>query len=115
MVMPVLQKQSVDALAALTRMSGKRTRKYVLRPPGRVEEISSALLCYCARCVFLNPLDVAAPIWRWERLDQNLSACATHGEDFRTLSSGRILARRNFNQLLQLVSQQERKLRNEIL
>ena len=64
----------------------------------------------------LNPLDVAAPIWRWEWLDQNLSACPTHGDDeFRTLPNGRVLACRNFDQLLKLVSRHEQKLRNESL
>ena len=71
--------------------------------------------CWCARCVFLNPLDVTAPIWRWDWLDRNLSACPIHGDAFRALSSGRVLARGNFDQLLLLVSRQEQKLHNEIL
>lgn len=111
LVMPALKKRSVDALAMLTRMSSKRIAEIRAAPnwTGRRNRF-----CYCARCVFLNPLDVTAPIWRWEWLDPNLSACPTHGEAFRTLSSGRILACRNFDQLLQLVSKHERKLRNEI-
>ena len=112
LVMPALQKRSVDALAVLTRMSRKRIMDIGAAP---TETGRRNLFCYCARCVFLHPLDVTAPIWRREWLDPNLSACPTHGEDFRTLSSSRIRACRNFDQLLQLVSKHERKLRNETL
>lgn len=112
LVMPALQKHAIDELAALTRMSRKQT-KDIRAAPGWTGKRKH--FCYCARCVFLNPLDVTAPIWRWEWLDPNLSACPTHGDAFRTLSSSRVLACRNFDQLLQLVSRQEQKLRNEIL
>lgn len=112
LVMPTLQKRSADALAVLTRMSRKQIQAIRAAPAWSGQRKH---FCYCARCVFLNPLDVTAPIWRREWLEQNLSACPTHGDEYRTITSGRLLACRNLDQLLQLVSRQERNLRNEIL
>jgi len=109
LLMPALQKSSLDALAALTRL-GRTRIKGIDAPPAWTGERHH--FCYCARCVFLNPLDVASPIWRTEWLDQDLFACRTHGDEFRTLRSGSVLACKNMDQLLALVSRQERDLRN---
>ncbi|MDM0118076.1 hypothetical protein QTI66_39065 [Variovorax sp. J22R133] len=59
----------------------------------------------------MNPLDVAAPIWRREWLDQNLTACTVHGDKFQRLSAGRVLACTNLDKLLALVSRNEREIR----
>ncbi len=45
-------------------------------------------------------------------LDPSLSACPRHGDEFRTLHSGSVFACKNMDQLLALVSRQERNLRN---
>ena len=112
LVMSALRKRSVDVFAALTRMSPQRITD--MHVPSAWEG-KRKHFCYCARCMFLNPMDVTVPIWRWEWLDRNLSGCATHGDAFQTLSCGRVLACRNFGQLFQIVCRQERELRNEIL
>lgn len=109
LLMPKLQQNMVPPLAALTRISRQGINDIRVPPPW---EGSRSNFCYCARCVFLNPLDVAAPIWRREWLDQHLSACPIHGDEFQTLPAGRVLACKNLDKLLTLVSRQERQLRN---
>lgn len=109
LLMLALKKPSVDALAALTRISKARIRG-IAAPSTRTS--ARRHFYYCARCVFLNPLDVASPIWRVEWFDPSLSACPRHGDEFRTLHSGSVFACKNMDQLLALVSRQERDLRN---
>ena len=72
LTMSPLRSQSVDVLGALTRISRERIMAIHVPLPLTSKRTH---FCYCARCVFLNPLDVAGPIWRWECLDPNLSAC----------------------------------------
>ena len=106
--MSPLRSQSVDVLGALTRIS--RERIIAIHVPLPMTS-KRTRFCYCARCVFLNPLDVTEPIWRWEWLDPNLSACPQHSEEFTTVPSSQVLACGNLAQLLQLVSRHERDLR----
>jgi hypothetical protein len=108
---PAIKQQSIDVLAALTRMNPQQITD--IHIPSAWEGKGNYFY-HCARCAFVNPLDVTAPIWRWEWLDQNLSACPTHSDEFQALQSRRVLACRNFNELLQLVIRHERELRNEI-
>ncbi|MDM0066781.1 hypothetical protein [Variovorax sp. J31P207] len=110
--MPKLQQHTVDRLAALTRISRDRIKDIRVPPPW---EGPRKHFCYYARCVFVNPLDVAAPIWRREWLEQNLSVCPIHGNEFQTLQAGRGLACKNLDKLLALVSCQERQLRDGTL
>lgn len=109
LLMPALRERSVDAVAALTRISKARI-KGIDVPPAWTG--AQHYFCYCPRCVFLNPLDVTAPIWKAEWLDPNLAACPTHTDEFRRLRSSSVLACKNFDQLLALVSRQERVWRN---
>ena len=108
LTMPALRSQSIDVLGALTRISRERIMAIHVPLPLTSKRTH---FCYCARCVFLNPLDVTEPIWRWEWLDPNLSACPQHSEEFATVPSSRVLACGNLAQLLQLVSRHERDLR----
>ena len=108
LLMPKLKPQMVDHLAALTRISAQD-----------ICEIQAPLywegrrthFCYCARCVFLNPLDVTAPIWRREWLDQSQPGCSVHGDEFQTLPAGRVLACTNLDKLLAMVSRKEQDTR----
>lgn len=109
LLMPELPQHTVDRLAALTRISRDRVKDIRVPPPW---EGPRKHFRYCARCVFVNPLDVAAPIWRREWLEQNLSACPFHGNEFQTLRAGGVLACKNLDKLLALVSRQERELRD---
>lgn len=108
LTMPALEDQAADVLAALTRISREQIMLIHAPLPSTSKRTR---FCYCARCVFLNPLDVAAPIWRWEWLDETLSACPVHDAEFTTLPSGRVLACGNLTHLMQLVSRNERYLR----
>jgi len=107
-----LKPQVVGRLAALTRISAERILDIPVAPHW---EGPRSHYCYCARCVFLNPLDVAAPIWRREWLDQNMSACPTHGDEFQTLRASRVLACKNLDMLLVLASRHEHDLRYGVI
>jgi hypothetical protein len=105
LLLPPLPAHTIERLAALTRISVQQI-KHIPVPP--IWEGPRKHFCYCSRCVFLNPLDVAAPICRREWLDRNLSACPTHGDEFKTLRSSRVVSCENLDKLLALVSRQER-------
>ncbi|WP_213956922.1 hypothetical protein [Variovorax sp. dw_954] len=64
--MPKLKQQMVGRLAALTSISTQGINE--IQVPLHWEGPRTHF-CYCARCVFVNPLDVTAPIWRREWLD----------------------------------------------
>jgi len=104
LLMSKLQHQMVDRLAALTRISTQRINAI---PIPLYWEGPRTHFCYCARCVFLNPLDVTAPIWRGEWLDQSQPGCSVHGDEFQTLPASRVLACTNLDKLLAVVSRQE--------
>lgn len=112
LLMPELRHHTAERLAALTWISRDRIKDIRIAPPWVGPRTQ---FCYCARCVFLDPLDVAAPIWRREWLEQSLSACSIHRCEFQTLRAGRVLACRNLNKLLALVSRRERQLRDGTL
>jgi TniQ len=112
LLMPKLQHQMVGRLAALTRISTQAIND--IRVPLHWDG-PRAHFCYCARCVFLNPLDVTAPIWRREWLDQSQPGCSVHGDEFRTLPASRVLACTNLDELLAVVSRQERDIRYGVM
>lgn len=112
LTMPALGEPSASVLAAITRISREQIMA-IHAPPQSSHKRSH--FCYCARCVFLNPVDVAAPIWRWEWLDETLSTCPLHKDEFTTLPCCRVRACGNLMQLLQLVSRNERDLHHENL
>jgi hypothetical protein len=53
LTMPAIQNHSVDVLAAITRI--ERERIMEIHVP-QISTIKRNDFCYCARCVFLNPL-----------------------------------------------------------
>jgi hypothetical protein len=112
LLLPGLPTHTIARLAALTRISVQQISSIPVPPPCKGPRKH---FCYCARCVFLNPLDVAAPIWRREWLDRNLSACPTHGDEFKTLRAARVVACENLDKLLALVSRHERSQRSGAL
>lgn len=70
-------------------------------------------LRYCPRCVFVNDLDVTAPIWRRDWLDQEMTHCPADHSPFRTVPAIAALACRNLDQLITLVGRHERQLRED--
>jgi hypothetical protein len=95
LLLPRLPARTIERLAALTRISVQQIKNIPVPPPWKRPRKH---FCYCARCVFLNPLDVAAPIWRREWLDQ-------------TLRPSRVVSCENLDNLLALVSRHERSQR----
>lgn len=112
LMMQALPKRSVNVLAALTRLHDKQLQHLAI-PALHTE--SKPLFRYCPRCVFLNPLEVAAPIWRCEWLDPTVVACPAHVIAFNTLHYRAAMACKNLDQLLRLVSRREQQLRDSPL
>ena len=102
----------MDRLAALTRISTQGINE--IQAPLHWEGRRTHFCC-CARCVFLNPLDVTAPIWRREWLDQSQRDCSIHGDEFQTLPACRVLACTNLDKLLAVVSRQEHDIRYGVM
>jgi hypothetical protein len=104
LLMQMLPARSIAALAQLTRISRKRIKSIAVPAPAVNVQPQFR---YCARCAFVNPLDVTAPIWRREWFDPAMPMCPTHVSAFSTLSPRLAMACENLDQLLSLVSRHE--------
>lgn len=62
---------------------------------------------YCARCLFLNPLDVAAPRWKRVWLDPEATACEVHGAPLASIASSSLRRCKNFDQILKVIGRTE--------
>ena len=108
LMMQALPNQSVDCLVALTRISRRKIEGIAVPGP---QADGEPLFRYCPRCVFLNPLDVAAPIWRREWLDPAVPACPVHAIALNALRPPAAMACQTLDQPLRLVSRRELQLR----
>lgn len=96
---------TISRLAALARVDPELLRQM---QPQRAWPGFRSRLSYCARCLFLNPVDITSPRWLRAWLDGGLNVCQTHDVALRGLPVSSIHACRNFNGLLRLVSRRER-------
>lgn len=68
----------------------------------------STHLAYCPSCLFLNPLDITAPCWKYEWLAPSASGCAIHARPWTHLSITSMRKCDNFDRLLHVISRHER-------
>jgi TniQ len=64
---------------------------------------------YCARCVFVNPEDVASPYWKRQWLSPAATLCDVHASPLRAIPSGRVNRCLNLVLLLTRVAEYERE------
>lgn len=73
---PRLNDEAIEQLARKTRYHGDRI--HALQTPENWLENRSHI-GYCARCLFVNPLDGSAPRWKREWLELEALDCSEHG------------------------------------
>ena len=103
--------EALTRLSSLMRMN--RDDIGAIAVPPAVAGVRKSLW-YCPRCVFVNVVDVTAPIWRRDWFDPEMTHCPADGWAFRAIPSGAALACRNLDQLIALVGRYERRLRDEV-
>jgi hypothetical protein len=62
---------------------------------------------YCARCLFVNPVDVTAPRWKRVWLNLEVTCCDVHGKPLASIESSRLRRCKNFDQTLRVVGRLE--------
>ena len=86
---PPLSAKAIERLARQTRCDADRIR--ALQTPH--EWLSDrSHLPYCAKCLFLNRLDVCAPRWKREWLDLDAENCSEHGWPLEWIPAARLSA-----------------------
>lgn len=76
--------ETLARMSALMRMDPNDIQAIPAQPPWAGP---GKTLRYCPHCVFMNELDVTAPIWRRDWLDHTLTQCPTDHSTFRTVPS----------------------------
>lgn len=80
--LPMVPDATVGRLARLARLD--KGRLLQIQTPNCVSATRRVQL-YCARCLFVNPVDVAAPRWKRVWLDPDASTCEVHGTPLATI------------------------------
>ena len=105
---PPLSAKAIERLARQTRCDADRIR--ALQTPH--EWLSDrSHLPYCAKCLFLNRLDVCAPRWKREWLDLDAENCSEHGWPLEWIPAGKVRRCDHFDVLLKAISTREAHLR----
>lgn len=104
LVLPVVAVPTVRQLARLARLDEGRLEE-IQTPVG--EATSWRIQFYCARCLFLNPLDVAATRWKRVWLDPEVTACEVHGTPLVSIASSSPRRCKNFDQILKVIGRIE--------
>ena len=94
--------------ARLSRIDVQRLLQ--LATPGNWVSLRGRLK-YCARCLFLNPVDVRAPYWKRQWLDPAAERCAVHGTTLSDVSVTPLRRACNFNRVLGIIGRLEERRR----
>jgi len=100
LVRPLVPDSTVSQLARLARLDEGRLHE--IQTP-TVWAASRRAQGYCARCLFVNPVDVTAPRWKREWLDPQATSCDVHGTPLSFIASSTLRSCRNFDQTLKVV------------
>lgn len=68
-------------------------------------------LPFCPKCLWLNPLDIAAPFWKAEWPGLNEKMCPVHGCEFDQITGQELTKCRNMRRLLTYIEKRCRKRR----
>lgn len=110
MLSPFIEPAEIEHLAKLARLDAYWLQS-IQTPPLWVVDRQSCL--YCAKCVFLNPVDVTAPMWKREWFDPEARTCRVHGQPLQRVTPGKLHGCKNFEHVVRLVSRIEEKRRLE--
>jgi TniQ len=110
MLCPFIEHGEIERLAKLARLDTYWLQS-IQTPPPWVADWRSCL--YCAQCVFLNPADVTAPMWKREWFDPEARTCRIHGQPLQRVTPGKLHGCKNFGHVVKLVSRIEEMRRLE--
>ena len=110
LLLPAQSTSTLERLADLARLEPAVLRALEI-PQAWAHRRKNYL--YCARCVFLNPEDVASPYWKRRWLDPAEILCDVHSTPLRAIPSGRVHRCKNLVQLLTQVASYEREPQRE--
>jgi hypothetical protein len=104
LVQPPIADVTLGQLARLARLEEGKLREIQTPAAWATPRRTHA---YCARCVFVNPIDVTAPRWKREWLDPHAAVCEVHGTPLASIASSALRSCRNFDQTLKVVGRLE--------
>lgn len=104
LVLPPVPESIVGQLARLARLEECRLREIQTPAAWASPRRTHA---YCARCLFVNPVDVTAPRWKREWIDPHAAVCEVHGTPLASIASSALRKCRNFDQTLKVVGRLE--------
>jgi hypothetical protein len=104
LVQPPIADTTLSRLARLARLEERRPRE--IQTPAAWATARRTHV-YCARCLFVNPVDVTAPRWKREWLDPHAALCKVHGTPLASIASSALRSCQNFDQTLKVVGRLE--------
>ena len=105
LVLPPVPDSIVGQLARLGRLDEGRLHE--IQTPMGWASGPLRIQPYCARCLFLNPVDVAAPRWKRVWLNPEVTYCEVHGTSLSTIESSKLRRCKNFDHTLGLIGSLE--------
>ncbi|CAN7343533.1 TniQ family protein [Variovorax sp. LjRoot178] len=111
LVLPVVADPTIRQLARLARLEEDRLQEIQTTTS---EATNWRIQFYCARCLFLNPVDVAAPRWKRVWLDPEVTVCEVHGTPLVSVASSALHRCKNFDQTLKIIGRIELKRTSEL-
>lgn len=103
LTLPAVSDQTLHELARLARLDEDRLWE-IQTPDGAA--LMGRTQVYCARCLFVNPVDVT-PRWKRLWLSPNSAVCEAHGTTLGSIASRALRDCKNFDQVLKTVGRLE--------
>jgi hypothetical protein len=108
----LLPQQPVRILQRLATLARLNLRELEAMQSGAEWPFAHTQASYCPRCLFLNELDVTAPVWKRSWLALCAAHCQRHDRSLGSISAGKLRHCRNFDDVVHAVGRQERRLRD---
>jgi len=108
LLLPPLNTDVLQRLAGLARMKIDLLQE-IQTPDSWLCECRSVL--YCRTCLFVNPEDVFAPMWKRQWFDLQYQHCKVHHKPLESLSANKVRQCSNFDYVLKMISRKEQRRR----
>jgi hypothetical protein len=95
LALPLVPDSIVGELARLARLD--KGRLHEIQTPIEWAAATRRMQVYCARCLFVNPVDVAAPRWRRVWLNPEVTYCEVHGKPLASIESSALRRCKSFS------------------
>ena len=105
LVLPPMPDSIVSQLARLARLDEGRLHE--IQTPIGWTAATRRTHIYCAHCLFMNPVDVAAPKWKRQWLNPEVTPCEVHGKPLASIGSSALRRCENFDQTFRVIGRLE--------